>query len=233
MSQSASQSASQATGAVATWRSTEAAIELVAGSLTAKLAADRFSDGLGDLCCDGQSLAARVFAASTPSGPLSESAESYVRGADHVTTHPATEGFPFRAQLEWTAEPLGQGTLAAVLTISLQTDLLDTRPELLFETTADGTATEAAGGGWKIEVPGSPTLLLVPHPTDASETDRVQGDKVRGDATLGLRLASPFLEKGVIRRFRLAAIVLPKGSTEGDMEAALESFRTLPQPLTT
>ncbi|CAN0334939.1 unnamed protein product [Ectocarpus sp. 4 AP-2014] len=213
---------------VAKWRSADAAIELVAGSLTAKLAAAGLSAGLSDFSCDGHSLAERLFAASTPGGPLSQAAESYVRGADHVTTHPATEGFPFRTQLEWTVEPLGQGVLAAVLTISLQTDLLDTRPELLFETTASGTPSEAAGGGWKIETPEGPTLLLVPHPTDAPETDRVEGE-----ATLGLRLASPFLEKGVIRRFRLAAIVLPAGSTDADMAAAVDSFRSLPLPLTT
>lgn len=213
---------------VATWRQTDAGNQLLAGNLTAGLDPAHLCAGLSELRCGEALLADRVFAAKTPGGPLPHAIESYVRGADHVSTHPAADAFPFRTQLDWTAEELGNGTSAAVLTVSLQTDLLDTRPELLFTTLPTGSPVEGPFAGWRFETPGTPTLLLVPHPTDAGETQRVQDDHA-----FGLRLASPFLEKGVIRRFRLAAIALAADATEEDVHAALEGFTALPLPLTT
>lgn len=222
-----SQTSDPTNGRPTSWRSTDAGAELISGPLSAGLVSGHLGAGLVGLSHGDDLLAKRVFRATTPDGHLPHAAESYVRGADHVSTHAPDNAFPFRTQLSWTGAPLGPGS-AVVLTVSLQTDLLDTRPQLAFHTVAAAESAEAAFGGFRAATIGGQTLLLVPHPADASETK-----PLRTEAGLGLQLSPPFLEKGVIRRLRLAAIALPAGATEADVQHALAGFATLPLPLTT
>ncbi|MGL4512573.1 MAG: hypothetical protein ACRCT8_05735 [Lacipirellulaceae bacterium] len=132
--------------------------------------------------------------------------ETYVRGDDYVSTHAATAAFPFRTQLYWSAEALG-GAVIVTLTVSLQTDLLDTAPRVSLVSSIDGPL----------------AVVGACHPTDAAET-------TSGPARLVFE--PPFLEKGVIRRFRAAA-VLTNGQEEGLVADALARFAAAPLPLTT
>jgi hypothetical protein len=185
--------------------------------------------GLEDVAFHNTPLGATLLSVETPAGALSPATESYVRGADHVTTHAATEAFPFRTQLYWSGKPLADGAVAATLSISLQTDLLDTRPDLSLHTSVAGATARL----WKedvcrLEAADGVTIIVTAHPTDAEECLLDTSD-----GACRLRVSPPFLEKGVIRRIRLAAIVLPGQASDEAIAAALADLADDPLPLTT
>lgn len=169
--------------------------------------------GLGALSLDGLGSTGRLMrVARGPFGddPIPPPAETYVRGDDFVSTHPATESFPFRTQLVWSALPAPLAAPEGVivtLTISLQTDLLDTAPRLALVSSVDGPM----------------ALVTDCHPTDAAEASVSAGRLV---------FAPPFLEKGVIRRFRAATVVSAEPH-DALIEASLAWFADSPLPLTT
>jgi hypothetical protein len=203
-------------------------VELRCAALHAVLASDGVT-GLSDVAFHDTPLGATLLSVETPAGPLSPASESYVRGVDHVTTHTATDAFPFRTQLYWSAKPLADGAVAATLSVSLQTDLLDTRPDLSLHTSVAGATAQL----WKedvcrLEVADSVTIIVTPHPSDAEECVLDTSD-----GACRLRVSPPFLEKGVIRRIRLAAIVLPGNASDEAIAAALADLADDPLPLTT
>lgn len=185
--------------------------------------------GLANVAYDGVPLAATLLTVHTPAGPLPAAVESYVRGADHVTTHAPTEAFPFRTQLYWSGRSLAEGGVATTLSVSLQTDLLDTQPDLSLHTEIAGASTHR----WKEDVcrlsaPSGVTVVVTPHPSDAAECTLETADGM-----CRLRVSPPFLEKGVIRRIRLAAIVLPGEASDDAIAGALADLAADPPPLTT
>ncbi|TWT99936.1 hypothetical protein Pla108_08800 [Botrimarina colliarenosi] len=182
--------------------------------------------GLRDVSFDGVALAATLFSVTTPAGPLAPASETYVRGGDYVSTHPPTEGFPFRTQLYWSAKPVAGGGVAATLSLSLQTDLLDTSPVLTLGV-SQATAPTVSGDACRFDLPNA-TLIIAPHPTDAAECEAAASD----DGCV-LSLSPPFLEKGVIRRLRVAAIVLPAGVSNPAVSEAIADLADDPLPLTT
>ncbi len=203
-------------------------VELHCGALIAAIPSTGVH-GLGDVKYAGHGLGATLLTVHTPAGPLPPAVESYVRGADHVTTHEPTDAFPFRTQLYWSGKPLADGAVATTLSVSLQTDLLDTRPELLLHTEIAGaTARHWNAGACRLQTPAGLTLVVTPHPSDAAECEL---EIAEGKCTL--RVSPPFLEKGVIRRIRLAAIVLPGDASDKAIAAALADLANDPPPLTT
>lgn len=185
------------------------------------------SQGVGGLAWGGQAIEGTLLSAQTPTGPLNAASDRYTRGLDHVSTHAASDGFPFQTVLLWSVAEV-TGGVALTLTVSLQTDLLDTRPDLSLATMLPGVTPRRFGtDALRFDLPQGATLLVTPHPSDASEcAASLQGE--RGELTL----SPPFLEKGVIRRCRVAAIWLPGSADEAALEAALASFADRPLPLT-
>ena len=218
-------------GESASWRpvgTPGGAVELRCGPLCGVLQPTDASVGLTGLSLGGVSLAssAALFAVTTPAGPLTTANEVYVRGSDHVSTHPPHDGFPFRTQLYWSAKSVAGGGVAATLAVSLQTDLLDTRPELTLAVSL-GVEGSATGNACRFDLPSSAVIVL-PYPSDWEEcvvTTGTQG--------CHLQLAPPFLEKGVIRRLRTAAIVLPPDADDTAASAAIADLADDPLPLTT
>jgi hypothetical protein len=100
--------------------------------------------GLDHLTCpDSNLLDQHVLSVSVPSIASEPDAlvDSYVRGGDLVATYRQTASWPFRVQFYWRAgSHSAQDAYAAIeLVASLQTDLLDSRPELVVSSRLQAT----------------------------------------------------------------------------------------------
>lgn len=198
------------------------------GTLRGLLSCDAPATGLRELNLGGTAFAGSLLKVTAAGGELAVATENYVRGKDHVSTHLATDSFPFRTQLYWSAVSLSDGGVAVTLTVSLQTDLLDTRPELSFTTLVEGATSEERGNTACLKTAAGPCLVMTPHPTDAVECEVHSS----GNEAI-VRFVPPFLEKGVIRRLRVAVLVLPSDTSEEAITGALAEFAAAPLPLTT
>lgn len=210
----------------AAWSREADSLRLVCGSIEARVSASNPAGGLENLKRGGVSLAGLLLA-----DPAVEhaAAETYVRGLDFVGTYPPSADFPFRSQRYWSARALTGDAVALTLTLSLQTDLLDSAPRVELVSRVLGAEAELdAEGRGVLRVPDGGMIVVAPHPTDAPEcvVDTL------GEAVL-LRVAPPFLEKGVIRRVRIAAIMFPPGGGEPDAVGdAVGDWADDPLPLT-
>ncbi|QDT67418.1 hypothetical protein MalM25_03160 [Planctomycetes bacterium MalM25] len=197
------------------------------------LACDAFRGLFVDNCLSGLTwhdapVEGTLLSVDTLRGPLPGASDAYTRGGDRVTTHAPSEAFPFQTQLLWSAAKVAGG-VAVTLTVSLQTDLLDSQPNLALVTQLPGVSPRRRGpDALRFDLPKCATLLLTPHPSDTPECAAV----LEGERGV-LKLSPPFLEKGVIRRCRVAAIWLPADSDDAAIEAALADFADQPLPLTT
>lgn len=210
-------------------QSGEPSAKIQCGSFRGHLPTDDPATGLHGVSVAGIALPGSVLRVSGIKTRLAAPVESYVRGDDRVSTHPATESLPFRTQLYWSAQPLAGGVVVVTLTVSLQTDLLDTRPELSFTTGIEKATVSLLGGdACRLDTATAPSVVVTPHPTDALECDATAA----GEEAI-LRFSSPFLEKGVIRRCRVAAIFLPSQADESSIAGAIAEFAATPLPLTT
>jgi hypothetical protein len=185
-------------------------------------------------------------------------AECYVRDNDLVATYSPVDSWPYSPQVYWSAGVLNQvdgvqGSLS--LLVSVQTHLLETHPKivvisqvpgaemLLITVNKDGTAeVDPADRERTFAPPGEMCAVLwrLAH-APFSYVEIATANDIREIAT-GRTWAGPvahwglfaeFLEKGVIRRARVHAVLLPR---ENDVELALECCRALeqiPLPLTT
>lgn len=218
---------SKALNQSAFWKEEGGAHRLHCGALEARLSTAQPGQGIAQLTLAKQTLAGSLLAVTADEGPLPDPIESYLRGQDLVSTHPPNDRFPFRTQLYWSAFELSQAEgVAVTLSVSLQTHLLDTQPSLSI-TSSLGAAEPINPGLIRIDLPGSNAAFLAVHPSDVAETNHLSdGDRHT------ITLSPPMLEKGVIRRCRLAALLFPSSPTEQQLEAALERFASAPLPLT-
>lgn len=159
-------------------------------------------------------------------GSFSPSIEVFAREEDLVAVYPASTDYPFRTTLQWSGY-LDSGWHRITLTLSLQTDLLDARPELVLSSPAEDVPECLAGGLWVIVRDSDKTVAIAPHPSDAVDATV----RVVGDACI-VGLSPPFLEKGVIRRCRVAAFVATDKANDHRLAAALAAFDATPPPLT-
>ncbi|MFO0898895.1 MAG: hypothetical protein U0836_15835 [Pirellulales bacterium] len=187
----------------------------------------------------GLSEACRFLGVAVPCvEPVIATYDSYVRGRDLVATYEQNAERPIRTTLYWRAldEADAAGArLAIELVVSVQTSLLESRPTLEVQSDAPAAAVPLPPelrDCSLLRLAGSDeSYLELLHPTAfATSGQEVDGAWVR----LRHRLFFPEdLEKGVILRARLRAIMLP---TAGDSEAAAgyhRSFLASPPPLTT
>ena len=137
-------------------------------------------------------------ALSPASSPAS--VETYVRGADLVTTHPATVERPTRVQLYWRRwRDLPAGTAAIVeLIVSAQTHLLDSDPSLVLEHRFPGAIQLQRSEHSSQVTLGDGQLLIFTHSADATETELADSNSEVRHTLFRRRL-----EKGVILRGRL------------------------------
>jgi hypothetical protein len=204
--------------------------------------------------------AAHAVAGAAPAWPAKVS-EAYVRGPDLVATYEQAADWLFAPQIYWRVGAIdtAAGVLASMtLLVSLQTDLLDSRPridvssDLAVEEAAlvtpanDGpsdvrwftagqqhTLGQRSGPGCVVcRLPGGGLSYAEISP--ANDFRRlVVGRDETGSCHTRWELFSDFLEKGVIRRARIELVLLPR---ENDVQLAAKICRALaarPLPLTT
>jgi hypothetical protein len=185
--------------------------------------------------------------------------DEYVRGNDLVASYRAIDDWPYAPQIYWQANALDSvDDLAASMSVlvSVQTHLLDTWPrisvfsqvasdELLYISLSerqqaevervDSAKTLSAGGAgccviWRLRSAPLSYVEIMPA-TDFRQVAFKPGNKV--NSSVEWHVMADFLEKGVIRRARIHAAVLPR---ENDVELALECCRAVEYrslPLTT
>lgn len=164
--------------------------------------------------------------------------DSYVRGRDLVATYEQNAERPIRTTLYWRvleeADAAG-AQLAIELVVSVQTSLLESRPTLEVQTDAHAAAVplppELVGCSLLRLAASDASYLELLHPAAfATSEQEVHGVRVR---LRHLLFFPEDLEKGVILRARLRAILMPSA---GDSEAAAGYYRRFlasPPPLTT
>ncbi len=230
--------------------------ELNCGNLSACIDASQPSAGLHHVAVAGARHASDLLRVYRTDGTHARSwplplAESYVRGNDLVATYRATDAWPFSPQLYWQANSLRAlgGVLAsASLLVSVQTHLLDTFPQM-----AVASLVPCEESPFMVVRGSSRPISQTPAMNDdccvVSRLKDVQlsyleimraGDfhatclRVEKEgAAFEWRLFAEFLEKGVIRRARVHAAIVPR---ENDVEiaaACCKAIDRLQLPLTT
>ncbi len=116
------------------WHADGNVVRLQWEGLSAAVDPLRPSDGLRKVIIDGQPLAGfDLLGVQLPDQLLpAATIDSYIRGGDLVATYPETADRAFRVQIYWRAGMQNpRGAIATVeLVTSVQTSLLDTRPQL-------------------------------------------------------------------------------------------------------
>lgn len=184
--------------------------------------------------------------------------EAYIRGYDLVASYEPAADWPFSTQLYWQAGSMRQlpgvhGSLS--LLVSVQTPLLDTYPRisvaseippgevlLLSRDETGGNSLETVRGARVVREPAATSCVLV-RPKESEFTYAeiaVPGDfhelhlrSHDASASTEWRLFSEFLEKGVIRRARIHAVLLPRVDDVDLAAACCESAKHMELPLTT
>jgi hypothetical protein len=233
---------------------------LAIGTARAQLDLRRPDCGLQSLSLNGISSDSRLLAISSP-GVTSWPAElidSYVRGCDLVATYAARDDWPYRPQIYWTAETSAASsqTICTVsLVVSIQTNLLDTHPQIVVESTLpaeDVLLVGIDGDDLLVDSHADGIHASDHHSTTRGLIWRLPGDRMsyaeimptsdyrqlsierRGASTSSQwQIFAEFLEKGVIRRARLQSLFLPR---DNDVQLTAEyclAIEKRPLPLTT
>lgn len=197
-----------------------------------------------------------------PIAGAGELRETFQRGQDLFVSCTGPGDKPYRTSIYWRAEVSSSKAAYAILSliVSVETDTLGSQPQIEVrsnlaaneaiylktvgvispraETLADG-GLEVVGngepcmlGGILYRLPGGQfSLLELTHPTDFHSL-HVQRE-TRGTWSTEWQLLGQFLEKGVIRRARMQAVILPR---QNDINLAAEccsAFTTSDIPLST
>jgi hypothetical protein len=221
--------------------------DLSCGKLSGRIDTSRPNAGLHDVAFDGARQMTSMLRAYRSDSRHEKSwplpvAESYVRGNDLVASYQATDDWPFSPQLYWRANSLRavDGVLAsASLLVSVQTHLLDTIPQIAVtsQLPCDEAFLVSVSGSAQPNAMRIDSLRTIPSANeDCCVVSRLRdvplsyveimpaGDfhAVRllaeaNEKAFEWRLFAEFLEKGVIRRARIHAAIVPR---ENDIEIA-------------
>lgn len=158
-----------------------------------------------------------------PSSPAS--IETYVRGPDLVTTHPATAERPTRVQLYWRRWHELPQNISAVfeLIVSVQTHLLDSDPTVVIESRVPNCTGASLLDEYAELMIGNRHLLVLPHPQDGTDFELLTetADEI---PILRHRLFRDRLEKGVILRGRLLFVWSNDGVDADALQACTDRF---------
>lgn len=163
--------------------------------------------------------------------------DCYARERDLVASYGPSDSFPFHTELRWSLLTLDvepEPVIALSLLVSVRTDLLDTHPEVVALTFAPGqslSAIETDEGNIYWGAAERFTLVDFAMAEDCENED-LELCKANLDV-LQRELFSHFLEKGVIRRARLFAALLPSDATEDGVLSTCEAFLATELPLAT
>jgi hypothetical protein len=216
--------------------------------------------GLGKLHAFGHATAGTVLGVQLETGERlsgARLADAYSRGRDLVAVYEQTDVRSFRATVYWRALDLAAGLHAAAveLIVSVQTDLLDTTPQLRAHSRIDATAAYAGAmsEAWEsfslstlLQQPNgaaaSPRCVALPlrgldatycemiHPSDWRGVEVI---RTEGGIELDWPLVGHFMEKGVVRRLRVRGVLLHGPPDEAQIGDLYREFAASSPPLTT
>lgn len=241
--------------------------KLAAGELEGTLEVAQPARGIHELRLAGQAVVGSIFgvvvqSTSEPAVANLSLRDAYVRGGDLVAKYDQNGAQPIRMSAYWRVAPaddLQTSYPVLSLTISVETDLLDTHPTIQVATHLPTSEMQLVRDPGSTHPPSEPvilnagktaevvadaaTLVLyrdadrdvsyaeMTHPTDFHRltVEQVESSNARAE----WRLFGEFLEKGVIRRARMRGVWLPR---DRDLERAIECYRDFAEskiPLTT
>lgn len=164
--------------------------------------------------------------------------EAYVRDEDLVATFGPTESFPFFTELYWsvrTLETQPTPIVALSLLVSVRTDLLDTHPELKIVTSAPRKQMRhsQSSGGPMFVSPLREEIALIDFAPAEDCAEQIATEAKSGATDIERTLFSHFLEKGVIRRGRLFAVLTDANVTDAQAARYCAEYLAAELPLTT
>ncbi len=176
-----------------------------------------------------------------------QASEVYVRENDLIVRFEQSSGDQYALQLDWQLlEGIPSIVHGVELWVSIQTNLLDSAPEL--EIASDGEF-----AGWRIyqhsmlsDQPatavlshtaaaltssgtGGTTRLWLIEPSDQSQSQLLTS---ADEAVQRVKLFGQFLEKGVIRRARMRFVIIDGELSTAKLQALYHDFANSPLPLT-
>lgn len=153
------------------------------------------------------------------------SIETYVRGSDLVTTHPATTERPTRVQLYWRRWSEVPQNISAVfeLIVSVQTHLLDSDPTVIIESRVPNSTNAFVIDEYAELMVGQQHLLVLPYPQDGTEFELTK-DTADSIPILRHTLFRGRLEKGVILRGRLLFVWSNAGVDADALQECTDRF---------
>ncbi|MCH2114603.1 MAG: hypothetical protein MK171_06810 [Pirellulales bacterium] len=235
----------------APWRLADDVAVLKTGALSATLRVGDPGQGLGELAWNGGAVGGRILGVTTHSAPLATGRSrptAFTRGDDLVASYSVDPQQPTSCQIYWRATPQANGSVVVDTIVSVQTDLLESFPEIVLETQLASEQLwllrpdEARGqqdDRWHLAEQTTATgldvgcLILRPERADWSYAEMTHPDdrdrwKVQradsGQYVMQRRLGGSFLEKGVIRVMRIRGAFLPRAD---DLHLAEECFLAL------
>jgi hypothetical protein len=184
---------------------------------------------------------------------------AYVRDGDLVATYRPDDDWPYSPQLYWHADTLEsiQGVKASLsLLVSVQTHLLDTWPRIIVQSQIvaeevlcvlihESRKAEVKRAEREEQIAPTGTMCCIMRRladerlsyAEIMATSDFREVLIRPDSSqqsaADWHLFAEFLEKGVIRRARVQAVLLPRSN---DLELTIEccrAFEQCPPPLTT
>jgi len=244
-----------------TWRLSEASASLQSPLVCGEVDLKQPERGLFNLRWRAQALADHEIlgvALDANEAAAESLADGYQRGADLIATYAQTAHRPMRVQVYWRAAEAGALGVSIDLQLSVQTNLLDSRPSLSTVTRLPAgearrlvdaksgefeTLEPTVAEPWALDSPAGPLCWLFRWPqTGLSYVELAfpgdsHGDRLAiseaGRLELTHRVLVESLEKGVILRTRVRGRYLP---SERDEELAAEAYREFvhsPPPLAT
>lgn len=221
-----------------TWSVQHAEAQLTVGELSGQVQVASPQAGIHDLVVRGARLEGHVLAVSRASEndwPL-RLGESYVREQDLVAMYEPATDWPYAPQIYWRAEDAaaGKAMLGALsLLVSVQTHLLDTCPRIAVTTQLPAEELIQVGEGcllWRL-ADGELSYAEMMLSSDYRELKIQPGSQRMHSASW--ELFAEFLEKGVIRKARLKAVLLPRENDVALAKGCYEALSQQPLPLTT
>jgi hypothetical protein len=239
------------------WRLEGESALLTCGPLTGRLELNAVGSGWMDLAWNGKSCDPfEVLCANVAKD--ARVVESYVRGADLVVNYSQSPGSAVAPHFYWRADFASEVEAARIeMVVSVQTNLLDSRPGALVRSFSRGArlfhacrlesqALVEVSENHLFSPAESQTHLVIlrheplgvsyaelVHPSDLESLQLLLFQHDGRTSTMSMLFQKPQLEKGVIRRARICGWFLP---TENDLAVAVElakQFVDEPVPLTT
>jgi hypothetical protein len=161
---------------------------------------------------------------ANPQGESWTPADAYVRGDDLVVAYGAAPELPFGMQIYWRVSELASlGAVVLDAIVSIQTRAWEAFPELVIASALSVESAQIDDNAFVLRHMGlARSYIEMPHPDDhAQHSFGMGGDNM---ARTRWNFGREFIERGVIRRFRIRGAFV---SRDGDMSKIAELRQSL------